>query len=96
MLIFGLFINNINYLFIAIKLKYRTHRYLLIVGLLFVAKFLFLTHFSQLILSINIQNPYKVINSLDDLEARPQLKTTIFMPLTELQQIEVYFLFRPG
>jgi hypothetical protein len=61
-------------------------------AVLFVVNFFILNIYNQLILSITIQNPYKVIDSLQDLENMRQLQPKIYMSKTHLTQIQVQFI----
>ena len=74
---------------LAIHIKHFTSRYLLLIALLFMTKFVVLTHFNQLILSITIQNPYKLIDELKHLEERPGIQPKLFMSTFQLNLIRV-------
>ncbi|CAG2103789.1 unnamed protein product [Medioppia subpectinata] len=71
----------------AIRVKQSAHRYLMIIGILFVVKLIILTIINEEILSFTITNPYKVIDSLEDLELRPKVEPRLYLASADLNSI---------
>ncbi|CAG2110866.1 unnamed protein product [Medioppia subpectinata] len=71
----------------TVRVKYWSHRYVLIISLLFLAKFLILNICNQMILSITIKNPYEVIDTLAELDARPQLRPIVSLSIAKYQDL---------
>ena len=61
------------------------------IGILLITKVLLLNLFSSQIMSITIEMPYVVIDSIEDLKARPDLQPVLFARESNLPDMLVIF-----